>query len=151
MTGPGQRVLAQAAAMSASAWYIWYRAAVSKTAKYSGERRSLSACAPNAPAATAMRPDSAPTVTKSRSITSPRRQTLGGQFLRRGSPVSPRRQRSHSDQEYDVTHGHHGHAGRGGTKLRGEIGAEQHGNKYGEPREAQWMPVGTKDGVHRQA
>src|SRR5690349_9060837 len=106
--------------MRPSAWYIWYRAAVSKTARYSGERRSLSACAPNAPAATAMRPDSAATVTKRRSITSPRRQTLGGQFLRRGSPVSPRGQPSHSDQEYDITHGHHGHAGRRRTKLRSE-------------------------------
>src|SRR5438045_9705740 len=57
---PVQWFEAHATANSASAWYIWYRAPVSKTASRSGVMRARSACAPNAPAATAMNAEIAP-------------------------------------------------------------------------------------------
>src|SRR5256714_2437951 len=57
---PVQWFEAHATANSASAWYIWYRAPVSKTARRSGVMRARRACAPNAPAATAMNAEIAP-------------------------------------------------------------------------------------------
>src|SRR4051812_13686077 len=57
---PVQWFEAHATANSASAWYIWYRAPVSKTARRSGVMRVRNACAPNAPAATAMNAEIAP-------------------------------------------------------------------------------------------
>src|SRR5918998_1888749 len=117
-------------------------------ARCSGASRVRSAWAPNAPAATASIPDTAPHPKKRRSMfMSPVRQTAGVQLLMAGSSIGPAGKRGNHEEEHDIAYRDHGHARGHRPQDARDIRTHEQQHHDNHPAKPDRMPVGASRDV----